>query len=208
MKIIDLNTYPRMEHFKYFQALAYPYVGLTVNVDVSALVTYTKEYKLSFFICMLYCVGNAANSVPELRQRIKGDTIIEYEYCLTSHTVMKENGTYAYCEANPTLSLHEFIQAVTESQKLAVTQGNVQEESDPDSLYFISCLPWLNYTALVQPVPCPADSNPRITWGKYEAHGDHIILPVSILAHHGLVDGIHIAKFYEALDSMMQAITK
>lgn len=206
MKKIDMSTYPRIDHFTYFKAMAYPYVGLTVNVDVTALVAYAKEHQQSFFLSMLYCVGNAANSVPEFRQRIIDNEIVEYDHCITSHTVMKEDGTYAYCEANPTLQFQEFLQKTAISQALAATSGNVQEESDPASLYFISCIPWLSYTALVQPVPNPADSNPRITWGKYEKQGSSFILPVSVLAHHALVDGIHIAKFYEALNQMIQRI--
>lgn len=31
---------------------------------------------------------------------------------------------------------------------------------------------------MVQPVPVPADSNPRITWGKYFQQGGRMLLPV------------------------------
>ena len=60
-------------------------------------------------------------------------------------------------------------------------------------------MPWLSYTSIVQPVPTPADSNPRITWGKYFYEGERLMIPVTVLCHHALVDGIHIAKFYERL---------
>lgn len=33
-------------------------------------------------------------------------------------------------------------------------------------MYFVSALPWLNYTALVQPAARGDESNPRITWGN------------------------------------------
>ena len=65
---------------------------------------------------------------------------------------------------------------------------------------FISSLPWVSYTALVQPVPQPADSHPRISWGKYFLQAGRTLLPVSILCHHALVDGLHLAAFYQALD--------
>ena len=29
---IDMSTYPRRKHFDYFRSLAYPYVGMTVNL--------------------------------------------------------------------------------------------------------------------------------------------------------------------------------
>ena len=37
-KTIDMPAYPRRAHFDYFRSLAYPYVGTTVNVDITALV--------------------------------------------------------------------------------------------------------------------------------------------------------------------------
>lgn len=42
----------------------------------------------------------------------------------------------------------------------------------------------------------PADSNPRITWGKYQEEGRRAPLPITLLANHALVDGIHIAHFF------------
>ncbi|MCI8301410.1 MAG: chloramphenicol acetyltransferase, partial [Oscillospiraceae bacterium] len=59
---------------------------------------------------------------------------------------------------------------------------------------------WLSYTALIQPVPSPADSNPRITFGKYFTQGDRVLLPVSLLCNHALVDGLHIAAFYQNME--------
>ena len=71
---------------------------------------------------------------------------------------------------------------------------------------FVTSLPWLSYTALVQPVPSPADSNPRITFGKYFPQGGRVLLPVSILCNHALVDGLHIAAFYQNFDEEIKHI--
>ena len=84
----------------------------------------------------------------------------------------------------------------------------VEEEAEIYDKLFISTLPWISYTALVQPVPVPADSNPRITWGKYVVEGDRTKMPVSVLCHHGLVDGMHIADFYQSLDGQMHAVVR
>ena len=34
-RYIDMEAYKRKEHFEYFKSLAYPYVGVTVNVDIT-----------------------------------------------------------------------------------------------------------------------------------------------------------------------------
>lgn len=196
---IDMNTYTRKAHFDYFRSLGYPYVGLTANVEIRELVKHAKENKESVFLYLLYAAGRAANSVREFRQRIEGEGIIEFDYCLTSHTVMKPDGTYAYCEADETLPFHEFLESTKRKQAGVLESGGIEEESNPQSLFFISCLPWISHTAMIQPVPFPADSNPRITWGKYFEEGDKLLLPVTVLAHHALIDGRQIAEFFDRL---------
>lgn len=210
MKIqkIDMTTYSRKAHFDYFCSMGYPYVGLTANVDITDIVKCSKERNESFFLYILYSVGNAANSVREFRQRIEGKEIIEYENCMTSHTVMKPDGTYAYCEADSTLNFEEFLRVTAKNQEKVVIKGSLEEESDPRSLIFISYLPWVSYTSLVQPVPFPADSNPRITWGKYFPEGEKLLLPVSVLAHHALIDGKQIADFYESLSLHLRRLAR
>lgn len=202
---IDMTAYPRKEHFDYFRSLAFPYVGITANIDVTKLAAAARSQGDSFFLYLLYSVGRAANGVEEFRQRIEGEEIVLYESCKTSHTVMKPDGTYAYCEADPELPFDEFMSVTSQKQEKAKAGGSIREESDPQSLFFISCLPWLNYTSLIQPVPQPADSNPRITWGKYYEQDGKLFLPVSVLAHHALVDGKQIANFYSILQETVSS---
>ena len=63
-------------------------------------------------------------------------------------------------------------------------------------------------TTNAQPVPQPADSNPRITWGRYFTREQRTLLPVSLLCHHALVDGIHIAAFYRELDKQIRMVAE
>ena len=199
-----MNAYARRAHFEYFLKMGYPYVGTTVEVDVTRLWQRAHEQGESFFLHMLYAAGRAANRVEALRQRIDGVGIVESARCHTSHTVMKADGTYAYCEADPALSWAAFYARAAQDQEAARLNGHIQEQSDSRELIFVSCLPWLAYTALVQPVPSPADSNPRITWGRAVQRDGRRVMPVSLLAHHALADGRHIGDFYDALNALIQ----
>ena len=205
--IIDIEQDPRREQYAYFRSLANPYVGLTVNVDVTALLEWTKSTHGNFFLSFLYAAIRAANSVPELRRRIRGEQVVEYENCPSSHTVALDNGAYCYCRLTADGLLGDFLPYAAEAQKQAREHPSLDDGEDGESLFFVSCVPWLSYTSIIQPVPVPADSNPRITWGKYFWQGEQTLMPVTLLAHHALVDGIHIARFYEALDRELAAIT-
>ena len=108
-KTLDMSAYRRKAHFDYFRAMACPYVGLTANVDITALLAKVKAKKLPFFLTVCYCAAQAANSVPEFRQRIVGEGIVEFDHCPTSHTVALEDGTYCYCTLRADMPFADYI---------------------------------------------------------------------------------------------------
>lgn len=207
MKRIDMNTYPRRDHFAHFCAMAYPYVGVTVDADVTDLLALCREKGYSFYLLVLHTVALAADEVDEFLRRIDQGGIVEYDECPTSHTELKPDGTYAYCTLRHHMPLADYL-AKAEAARAAVREsGSIEEEDDVQSMYFISTLPWLHYTQLVQPVACGAESNPRITWGKYQSDAaGRMMMPLSVLVHHALADGLHIAKFYEAFDRQVRLL--
>ena len=172
-----------------------------MQTDIGDFPQRVKANGVPFFLTLLYCVSKAANAVPEFRQRIVNGRIIEYDRCKTSHTVALEDGTYCYCTLEDALPLKDYIPYAVEQQEAAKRARSVEDdENDKNELFFISTLPWLSYDSLIQPVPLPADSNPRITWGKYINQNGSTFLPVTVLCHHALVDGCHIAGFFKELE--------
>ena len=209
MKRIDMATYPRRDHFNHFCSMAYPYVGVTVDVDVTDLLALCKEKDYSFYLMVLHAVALAADDVPELRRRIDNGGIVEYATCPTSHVELKPDGTYAYCTLHHHMPLGEYLQKAEIARDAARSSGTIEEDDDVQSMYFISTLPWLHYTQLIQPVACGEESNPRITWGKYQTdHNDRMMMPLSVLVHHALADGLHIAQFYAEFDKQLKTICK
>lgn len=204
--IVDMNSYKRKAHFDYFRSLPYPYTGVTIDVDVTAALRYSKEHHCSFYLTMLHAAALAADAVPEFRQRIRGDQIIEYAECPTSHTERTKEGTYCYCTLHHHMNLPDYFAHAKEARSSCGARG-ITEDAAVESLYFCSTLPWLHYTSLIQPVACGDDSNPRITWGKYEvSDAGRVMMPMSVLVHHALVDGSHIAQFYDHLKQQIEAL--
>ena len=200
-QIIDWESYPRRAHFEYFNAMPDPYAGVTAEVDITRFLAACREAGTPFFLSFLYCAGRAANAVPQLRQRILEGRPVEFPFCDTSHTVLRADGTYSYCRLNGARPFEEYLPAALAAQEEARTHGDLDDGEDALSLLFVSTLPWVGYTALRQPVPSPADSNPRITWGRYREAGGRTLMPVTLLVNHALVDGTHLGQFYAALDA-------
>ena len=197
---IDMENYKRRAHFEYFSSLPYPYAGITVNIDVTDALQYSRTKKHSFYLTILHAAALAADGVDEFRQRIRDDQIIEYSECPTSHVELLEDSSYCYCTLHHHMDLEEYF---TQAEKIrkACRENGINEDAEVESAYFVSVVPWLHYTAMIQPVAGGKESNPRLTWGRYDVNENgRFIMPFSVLANHALVDGIHISHFYENLD--------
>jgi len=208
-RVIDMESYPRKEHFAYFRSLPNPYVGVTVDVDVTELVRFCKEQGISFYLTFMHAVALAADGVPELRQRIHNGGIIEYAHCGTSHTESTGTGLYCYCTLHHEMPFKTYIRYAARTRQACRENASIGEGDDADSLYFITSLPWFKFTSMIQPTAGGDESNPRISWGKYEAdYRNRLMMPVALLCHHALADGLHMAAFYDNLPKAMAAITE
>lgn len=203
---ISLEDDPRRAQFAYFSTLANPYVGLTAEVDVGDFLARCHANGWPFSLAMTYCAGLAANAIPALRRRIRNGGVVEFDHCRTSHTVLREDGVYAYCTLDPAQPFAQFLPEARRLQEAAREHGTLDDGEEPLDLIFLSSIPWLHYTALTQPTPIPADSNPRITWGKYATEGGKTTLPVTLLVNHALADGLHIAQFFAALREALEQL--
>ena len=196
-KIIDLETYPRRSHFEYFGAMAFPYVGLTANVEVTNLLRFAREHGGSTFHAVLWAAAKAANEIPELRQRIVDGQIVEFDHCNIGYTVAKEDHTFCNCYTETRMPIEEFLVDARRRQDEAMQQsGFFNPSEDETGLIFTSCVPWVAFTQVVQPVPSPGDCNPRIIFGKYIQEKEKTLMPLHIQCNHALVDGYHISEFF------------
>lgn len=205
-RLIEMEGYARRAHFEYFRRMKQPYVGLTVNVEITEFLRMIREKGYPFFLTVLYAAANAGNLVIPLRQRIVEEGIVEYGNCKTSHTVALADGTYCYCKLDSSMEFENYIGQAAGVQERAKAEASLEDGEDSASLFFVSSLPWVSYAALVQPTPEPADSNPRITFGKYYEENGKVLMPVSLLANHALVDGKDIAAFYDEFQKMMESM--
>jgi len=71
MRHINMETWPRREHFRVFNALGYPHFALCANVDLTAFYPVVKQRGISFTVVTAYVLARVANAIPEFRYRIR-----------------------------------------------------------------------------------------------------------------------------------------
>ena len=201
MRQINIETWARRKHYEFFKAFDAPHFNVTANVDVTKLYTYAKESGQSFFKLFLYGAVKTANEIPELRYRIRGDEVVEHEIVHPSFTVMLDEDVFNFCAAKFSADLPTFLEEVTARMEQATEEVVVGDE-EPDDLLYITSVPWVTFTSITHPTNRQQqDSVPRIAWGKFERQGSRMVMPLSVQAHHALVDGVHIGKYYEKLQA-------
>lgn len=203
MKKIEMETWARRKHFEFFKAFDAPHFNVTANVDVTNLYTYAKESNQSFFKLFLYGAVRAANAIPELRYRIRGEEVVEHEVVHPSFTVMLDEDVFNFCAVTFYEDLPTFLQEVTMRMERAADEVVIGDD-EPDDLLYITSVPWVTFTSIMHPTHQQQhDSVPRIAWGKFERQGERLVMPLSVQAHHALVDGVHIGKYYETLQAWL-----
>lgn len=204
---INMDEYPRKEHFQYFSELPDPTLGITVKVDVSRLVKFCKVRDCSFYLAMTHVACLAANRIPQLRQRTRGKDIIEYSECGTSHIELLDNETYCYCTLWHGMEWEQFITYSEARREEAKGSPSLDEDDNVDALYFITCLPWLSYDQLSMPSTGEASDNPHFCWGRFEEDfKGRLMMPFTLTVNHALMDGIHISRFFSVLQDEIDSL--
>jgi len=204
---IDFENWNRKELYTHFAHTSAPFWSVTYEEDVTEIYRFAKRNGVSFYHAMIWTVSKAMNSVQAFRYTIREDGIYELSERLPSFTSMKENSEVF--QIITSLSLND---SPLDYCKQAAIQAQNQNEFirydlESDALIFISCLPWIKVTDLSnEGMTDPADSVPRIAWGRFEEKNGKYLLGMNLEVNHRLIDGIHIAQFHDAFQKIAQSL--
>ncbi|NNG01385.1 MAG: chloramphenicol acetyltransferase [Desulfobacteraceae bacterium] len=198
MKTIDLNSWPRLETYSFYKALDYPHFSVCADVDVTKLHEKCKKSDNSIFKAVLYGVSLTANTIEEFRYRIRGREIVVHDVVHPSFTVLTSDKLFTFCESKFTHDMDAFFRQTEIAISKVKKNPSLRDEPGRDDYLFISSIPWIRFTSVTHPIHMhPADSVPRLAWGKISEDNNRILMPLSVQVHHGLADGYHVGQFYE-----------
>ncbi len=202
---IDLKTYKKRNQYFHFSKFPDPSYGLDVDIDVTNILKYKEEKRISFFPIFLYLLTKAINSVYELHLREVKGHIYYYDQIHPTWTVMGESGVYSNVGCLFNEDFLTFYKEVVElNDKAKKLNPDDQLDLSPlcnePNVIFASCLPLLSVLSFRHPTPSGDHDNlsvPRILWDKYKKHDDgtyHLTLNVTV--SHTLVDGFPLANVF------------
>lgn len=197
----------RRKHFDFFRQMQQPHFNLTAHEDFTSFILYLKENHLPFTPAVVWALSAAAHEVREFRWRLRGEDVVEYELLRPSFTVRTEaSDVFSFCTVAFDHDSHAFFEATRAQIQAMQENPSMEDEEGADDYLFMSAIPWVSFTSLQHAMPGNRpDSVPRIAWGKYYERDGRWWLPVSVQAHHALVDGMHMGRYFEQMQSIFQS---
>lgn len=204
--IVDQAKWPRAELFRFFRTFAAPHYSITSRLDVTHLMV-RKTAGVSAYRGCLFAVGAGIHGVPELRMRMRGETVVLHERVELSMTVPRGDGSFGYAYVP---WLPQFAAFEPEARRLidrVAAGGSLAPNTVRDDMAYLSCLPWMDFTSLNNAMPGPEECIPRVSWGKFVRDGQgQYSMAMAIEVHHALVDGAHVGAFFNAVQGALDGL--
>lgn len=200
--MIDLSNWPRRAAFEHFRGLGQPFFSLCARVDVSGLdVRIASVTGATRFLAYHHAALCAVNAIDAFRMRLDGEGVRLHERVHGSTTLLKDDDTVAFADLPFDPDFGRFVATALPAIAAARTAPFALGQ-DTEAAVYMTTIPWLDFTQFTHALPGdPADSVPRFAFGKI-ARGS---MPVAVEVHHALVDGLHVGRFYAAMEDALNA---
>ena len=205
MKEIDINSWKRKEHFDFFSNTTYPIYNISFNLDVTKVKQYTKRNTISFNLTMIYLSTKTLNSIENFKYRLHDKKVVLYDELKPSYAEL-ENGSdlFKMITVPMDVDLFKFITNAEEKSKNQKEYFCINDFTQDDNLVFYSTLPWISFTSIDHTINLKKeDAIQRISFGKYFKENNKIVMPYNIQVNHLFIDGIHLGKFKDTLDHLI-----
>ncbi len=211
MKTIEFDEPHRHKHFAFFSRMDQPHFGITAEVDITGFVALVRRSPtLRFTPALVYLITRTALELPPFCWRIRGTTVVEHATLRPSFTVpTAESAVFSFCTVPYADDPAEFHQRAVEQMALRATTPSLDDDPGTDDYLFLSAFPWASFTSVTHAMHySPGDSVPRITWGKYFERAGRVMMPLGVHAHHALVDGSDLGRYYQKIQQHLDDCEK
>jgi chloramphenicol O-acetyltransferase type A len=204
---VDTRTWERRTTYEFFLNYADPFFNIAANLDVTRLYRFCKDNDLAFSLAALFLSLQTANEIREFRLRMKDERVIEFDRIEATQTILNEDETFSFCYFELKDDIFEFDRAGKISREKYLALKTFDVETDRLDLIYYSSIPWISFTSFKH--ASPGDNRqtiPRMVFGKHFEEGERRKMPFSIEAHHALVDGIHVGKFFNLFQQKIDSL--
>ncbi len=204
---IDINNWKRKLAYETFSSYSDPYTGIVTKIDITNLINFCKQNKISFYGCMTYFVLKSLNDIDAFKygfgKEDGNELVYKYDTLAATATVINSDNELnftRYVEYDEDISnfLIEFSKA-TEDASNNVPYYKILGLENMNKIN-ITCIPWITFSNFKDAIDFnEKNSKPKICWGKYYLDDDRYLIDISLLVNHAFQDGYHMGLFFNNL---------
>jgi chloramphenicol O-acetyltransferase type A len=205
-RYLDLAAWPRREAFEYFRHFDKPYFNVTARVDAAALKAAVRAVGVgSFSLAYHYFTLRLANEIEPFRYRLRGERVCVLPRIDGGATVLRDDDSFGFAYLPYTPSWRDFAEAGGAAVQAARQRAaGFEPRVGFDALVHYTTLPWLHFSSFSHARNWKReDSIPKISFGRADADGARLWLPVSVEVHHALMDGVHVGRYVQQLEAVL-----
>jgi chloramphenicol O-acetyltransferase type A len=205
-KFLDLECWPRRAAYEHFRGLAQPIFSLCASVDMDAMAQRLKSVPgATPFLIYHHAALKAANAVENFRYRLAEQGVRVHAAVDGSTTVLRENQSIGFANLRFETRLGDFVAGalpvLASAKRVAPELGG--EPLGPRPLIHMTTLPWLHFSSFTHARGESDWDVPKLAFGRIEIREGRALMPVGVEVHHALMDGLHVAQFYAAMQAAL-----
>ncbi|MFC8171855.1 MULTISPECIES: CatA-like O-acetyltransferase [unclassified Streptomyces] len=204
---IDLETWPRRQHFEHYRRAVPCTYSMTVELDVTAFAAALRRSPRKTYLAQVWALSSVVNRHDEFRMCLtaSGGPAV-WPVVHPAFTVLNpERETFAcvWVPHDPDFGAFHDAAAPLLAEHARATDFFPQGPPPPNA-FDVSSLPWTSFTGFDLNIGGGWDHlAPIFTLGRYVEREGRVLLPLALQAHHAAADGFHSARLVEELRALL-----
>ncbi|CAN1534004.1 COG4845 Chloramphenicol O-acetyltransferase [Rhabdaerophilaceae bacterium] len=196
----------RQSHIAFFGDYDLPVINITAPCETADFVSAAKARAVPPFAVLLHALAQASLDIPQFRDRLRDGARETIADLTVSYTVLGETENLNFSRLAFDADQARFLSGYREDRDIARTARDLRLVDMSHRAYiFATAIPWMAFTSIQHPIGRFVDcSIPLFAVGKFELKGDRMEFPLAVQAHHGLVDGLHIARYFARVSELLE----
>ena len=205
---LDTTHWARRDAFEFFRQFDKPYFNVCVRLDVARLkAALATRGGGGLSLACYFLALRLANVHEPFRLRLENGRVRVHEVVHGSTTVLRDDGeSFFFAELEHTVDFSAFVaQAGAAIDAARTKRAPFEPRPDEVARVYFTSLPWLHFTSFSHARNWKGeDSIPRFAFGRAQAEGGALWLPMSVEVHHALMDGVHVGRYVQDFEAALR----
>ncbi len=206
-RYLDLKRWPRRAAFEYFRTFDKPYFSVCTRVDVAPLKAALDRSRAGGLGLACYHASLLlAHEIEAFRYRLEQGRVRVLDRVDGATTVLREDESFGFAYLDYDPDFETFCAKAGAAITAARDSGaGFEPRRDEQALLHFTTLPWVHFTSFSHARNWGReDAVPKISFGRADAEGAKLMMPLSVEVHHALMDGLHLGRFVQRFEELLQ----